>query len=65
MDTVWLIFTPVQWLADGFIAAVSHPMYWGGLIVGTGGGWILGRGWPRDQPAHDHDWDDWDDWDDD
>jgi hypothetical protein len=68
MDTIWhIVILPLQWLIGGFIAAVSSPMYWGGLVVGTGGGWILGRGWPREDPpsVQDAEWDDEDDWDDD
>jgi hypothetical protein len=75
MDILWVVLLAalgaIQWLIQGFIAAVSNPMYWAGLVVGTGGGWILGRGWPRPessyQQADDWDEDEWDEdeWDDD
>jgi hypothetical protein len=64
------VVSAIQWLYEGFVVSISDSRYWGGLIVALGGGWILGRVWPRREPgceAVDSDEDDWDedDWDED
>lgn len=57
------LVSAIQWLADGCVAAISDSRYWGGLIAALGGGWILGRVWPRPRPCREADALDEDDWD--
>lgn len=56
MDIVSLILAPILWLVEGFAAAITNPWYLGGLVIGIGTGWILGRGWPREEPRDDPGW---------
>lgn len=37
---IGLLLAPVLWLGEGFVTAITHPYYIGGLVIGIGTGWI-------------------------